>query len=122
MARLLIFFIFILNGLLPSAGLMAMPSAMDHTMSQTSLISCDSMSMTKCPDGVDVVDSDDCNTEDNAKNILCKVRCATACVQLPALSSVSLLLPIALYSSEPIAIFAYFYNRSISPELHPPSV
>lgn len=118
MARLLVF-IFILNGLLPSMGLMAMPSAMDHThtMSQTLLISSDS----KSPDGI-VVDSDHCDTGENAKNTLCKVKCATACAQLPALSSVSLLLPIALYSSEPIAVFAYFYTRSISPELHPPSV
>ena len=121
MTRLLIF-IFILNALLPSAGLVAMPSAMDHTMSQTLLISSDSISMTKSTDGVDAVDSDHCNTEDNAKKTPCKVRCATTCAQLATLSSISLLLPIALYSSEPIAVFAYFYNRSISPELRPPSV
>ena len=119
MARLLVF-IFILNGLLPSMGLMAMPSAMEHTMSQTS--SSDSISITKSSDRVNIVGSNHCNTEDNAKNTLCKMRCATTCAQLPALSSITVLLPIALYNSEPIAVFAYFYNRSISPELHPPSV
>ena len=121
MARLLIF-IFILNALLPSMGLMAMPSAMDHTMSQTLLISSDSMPMTKSPDGENVADSDHCNTEENTQNTPCKVKCATTCMQLAALSSVSLLLPITLHSSEPIAVFAYFYTRSISPELRPPLV
>ena len=121
MTRLLIF-IFMLNALLPSTGLMAMPSSMDYTMSQTLLISSDSLSMTKSPNGVNVVDSDHCNTDQSAKNMQCKAKCATACAQLPALSSTSLLLPIALHSSKPITVFAYFYTRSISPELHPPSV
>jgi hypothetical protein len=127
MTRLLIFS-FILNALLPSMGLTAMVSDMGHTMSQTGqhsvvvmVVSPDSISMLKSPDRMNLMDSAHCD-EENTQNTFCEVKCATTCAQIPVLSSKSILLPIPLYSSDSVTAFAYFYTRSISPELRPPLV
>ncbi len=122
MTRLLIL-ILALNALLPSMGFSAMLSSgadQTMTMSQTvphNMIMPSSSIMTDCADSME---SKEC--ADKMQNMLCEIKCAIACVQVPILFSLPSLSLLSPYSSEPIIAFAYFYTRSISPELHPPLV
>jgi len=116
MTRLLIL-LFVLNTLLPSAGVAAMLSSNTSTMSQsnhsTMMAShhC-SMSMT--------ADNDQCN-DNSFSNELCKLKCATACsASAIHISVFAFEIPFLAYNTEINTVSPPFYTRSISPELRPP--